>query len=190
MALLDWPVAVPTLTDGSVMLRGWTDQDADAVYETCQDTAIQRWMDVPVPFLLEHAIQFVGEQSAGQWLSQKGAPFAITCPTNGEVLGSCGLVNVDAKHLVAEVVYAIDPSARGGRVAQRAVGILCEWAFREIGMSRLEFYIETENAASRAVAERVGCRQEGLLRTRGSRGDVVVYALIKTDAPAHQERSV
>lgn len=81
MTRLDWPAAVPTLTDGSVMLRGWTNQDADAVYAACQDPEIQRWMDVPVPYLLEHAIQFVAEQSAEQWSSQKGAPFAITSPT-------------------------------------------------------------------------------------------------------------
>lgn len=86
MTLLDWPLAVPTLTDGSVMLRGWIDEDADAVYAACQDAEIQRWMDIPVPYLLEHAIQFIGEQSAGQWSSQQGAPFAITCPANGGVL--------------------------------------------------------------------------------------------------------
>lgn len=187
MTILGWPVVVPTLTDGSVMLRGWIDQDADAVYAACQDAEIQRRMDVPVPYLLEHATQYVGEQSAGQWLSQTGAPFAITRPANGEVLGSCGLVNVDARHLVAEVVCAVAPSARGGRVAQRAVGILCEWAFREIGMARLEFYIEPGNGASQAVAERVGCRQEGPLRNKvlsgGSRRDMAVYALINTDAP-------
>jgi RimJ/RimL family protein N-acetyltransferase len=184
MTVLDWPVAVPTLTDGSVMLRGWSDRDADAVYAACQDAEIQRWMDVPVPYRLEHAIRFVGEQSVGQWSSQKGAPFAITRPAGGEVLGSCGLVNVDARHLVAEVVYAVAPSARGGRVAQRAVGLLCRWAFREIGLARLEFYIEAGNAASRAVAERVGCRQEGVLRDRvligASRRDIVVYALLSS----------
>ncbi|MDQ2894245.1 MAG: GNAT family N-acetyltransferase [Actinomycetota bacterium] len=166
MTISGWPIAVPTLTDGSVMLRGWADHDADAVYAACQNAEIQRWMDVPVPYLLEHAIQFVGEHSAEQWSSQTGAPFAITCAANGGVLGSCGLVNVDGRHLVAEVVCAVAPSARRGRVAQRAVGILCEWAFREVGMARLEFYIESGNAASRAVAERVGGRHEGLLRNK------------------------
>lgn len=193
MTLLDWPVAVPTLTDGSVMLRGWSNQDADAVYAACQDPEIQRWMDIPVPYLLEHAIQFTGEHSARQWSSQKGAPFAITDPANGGVLGSCGLINVDARHLVAEVVYAIVPSARGSGVAQRAVGILCEWAFREIGIARLEFYIGPGNAASRAVADRVGCRLEGLLRDKAlignSRRDLAIYALIKADTPARQPRS-
>ncbi|MDQ6730495.1 MAG: GNAT family N-acetyltransferase [Actinomycetota bacterium] len=57
-------------------------------------------------------------------------------------------VNVDGRHLVAEVVCAVAPSARGGRVAQRAVGILCEWVFREVSVARLEFYTEPGNAAS------------------------------------------
>lgn len=192
MTVLNWPVGVPTLTDGTVLLRGWTEQDADAVYSACQDAEIQRWMDVPVPYLHKHAVQFVGEDSAGQWSSQTGAPFAITCFATGEVLGSCGLVNVDARHLVAEVVCAVAPQVRGGGVAHRAVGTLCDWAFREIGVARLEFYIEPRNEVSRAVAARTGCRQEGLLRSKvligESRRDVALYALIATDAPTHPPR--
>ncbi len=40
MTISGWPMAVPTLTDGSVTLRGWVDQDADAVYAACQDAEI------------------------------------------------------------------------------------------------------------------------------------------------------
>jgi RimJ/RimL family protein N-acetyltransferase len=159
VTLLDWPVAVPTLTDGCVMLRGWIDQDADAVYAACQDAEIQRWMDVPVPYLLEHAIRFVGEQSAGEWLSQKGAPFAITCAADGGVLGSCGLVNVDARHVVAEVVCAV--ASHSEPLASRASG---RFAGQE-GLLRDKVVIG------------------------GSRRDMAVYALLKPDAPARPNRS-
>ena len=183
VTVLNWPVNAPTLTEGSVTLRGWTAQDADAVYAACQDAEIQRFMDVPVPFLPEHARQFVGEQSSEQWLAQKGSPFAITRSDDDQVLGSCGLVSVDAENLVAAVVYAVDPAFRGGHVAQRALGILTDWAFREVGLVRLEFHIESGNASSRSVAERLGCRYLGPQQSKteigGRQRDRVVYSLVK-----------
>ena len=184
MTMLNWPVSAPTLTEGSVTLRGWTAQDVNAVYVACQDKEIQLFMDVPVPFLPEHAIQFVGEQSTEQWLSQKGAPFAITRTDDDQVLGSCGLVGVDAENLVSAVVYAVDPEFRGVRVAQRADGILSDWAFHDIGLVRLEFHIEFGNAPSRSVAERLGCQYLGPRSNRSEiegrdRRDWVVYSLMK-----------
>jgi RimJ/RimL family protein N-acetyltransferase len=183
VTMLIWPVEAPTLTDGPVTLRKWITQDADAVYTACQDAEIQRFMDVPVPFLLEHAIQFVGEQCNEQWQSQKGAPFAITRTDDDRVIGSCGIFNVDAENLVAAVVYAVAPAFRGGGVAQRAAGILCEWAFREVGMVRLEFHIESDNESSRSVAKRLGCQYEGPQQNKKEFGgrvrDWVVYSLVK-----------
>jgi RimJ/RimL family protein N-acetyltransferase len=182
MTALRWPSTVPTLTDGWLTLRGWTAEDADAVLAACQDADTQQWMDIPVPYLPEHAAAFVAESSQ-QWSTQQGAPFAITAADDDQVLGSCGLVGVDASHLVAEVAYAVAPWARGRKVAQQAVRLLCAWAFTDVGLARLEFYIETSNVASRAVATRLGCQFEGVLRgkalIRGTRRDMALYALLK-----------
>jgi RimJ/RimL family protein N-acetyltransferase len=180
---LAWPSVVPILTDEWVTLRGWTAEDADAVLAACQDEETQRWMDVPVPFLPEHAADFVEAHSRRQWSSQQGAPFAIAAVDNDQVLGSCGLVGVTATQLVAEVVYAVAPWARGRKVAQRAARLLCDWAMTEVGLARLEFYIEPSNSASRAVATRLGGQFEGILRSkaviRGTRRDMALYALVK-----------
>ncbi len=180
---LAWPGTVPRLADGSLTLRGWTARDADAVLAACQDPDIQRWMEVPVPYLPEHAADFVGEHNQQQWSSQQGAPFAIAATDNDEVLGSCGLVAVNAHHLVAEVVCVVTPSARGRNVAQRAVRLLCDWAMIDVGLARLEFYVEPSNVASRAVATRLGCQFEGVLRSKaligGTRRDMALYALHK-----------
>jgi RimJ/RimL family protein N-acetyltransferase len=140
-------------------------------------------MDVSVPYLPEHAAHFVGEHSRQQWSSKQGAPFAIASSDDDQVLGSCGLVAVTAEHLVAEVVYAVAPWARGRSVAQRAGRLLCDWALTDLGLARLEFYVEPANAASRAVAGRLGCQFEGTLRSKaliqGTRRDMALYALLK-----------
>jgi Acetyltransferase (GNAT) domain len=79
-----------------------------------------------------------------------------------------GAVGVTAKHLVAEVVYAVAPWARGRQVAQRAVRLLCDWAMTDVGLARLEFYLEPSTIASRAVAARLGYQFEGGPLQQGS----------------------
>jgi RimJ/RimL family protein N-acetyltransferase len=123
-------------------------------------------MDVPVPFLPEHAADFVGAHAELQWSSRRGAPFAITASNGDQVLGSCGLVAIDAGDLVAQVVCGVDPAARGRKVARRAGRLLCDWALKDVGFARLEFYIEPTNAASRAVAVHLGWQLEGILRSK------------------------
>ena len=182
MSSLVWPSTVPVLSDGQVTLREWTSDDADAVFAACQDPDIQRWMDVPVPYLPEHAADFVGPQSQQQWSSQQGAPFAITAADDDQALGSCGLVAVSSVHLVAEVLCAVSGPARGRKVASRAVRMLCDWALADVGLVRLEFYVEPSNVGSRALVARLGAQFEGVLRgkalRRGTRRDMALYALL------------
>jgi RimJ/RimL family protein N-acetyltransferase len=180
---LAWPDSVPLHSDGWLTLRGWNAGDAGAVLAACQDADTQRWIDVPVPYLRQHAADFVGQQSRQQWSSRQGAPFAITTADDDQVLGACGLVGVSAAHLVGEVVCAVAPWARSRKVATRAVRLLCDWALSDVGLARLEFYVEPSNVASKALAARLGCQFEGILRSKaliqGTRRDMALYALLR-----------
>lgn len=181
MADIDWTTQQPTLDAGGVRLRPWRESDIDQVVASCQDPEIQRWTTVPVPYLRDHAVDFVESMAPEQWSDRSGALFCVAGPDD-RVLGSCGLVAVDAEHLVAEVGYWVAAEARGAGVAQRSITALAAWALGDGGMQRLEFYIEPANLASCGVAERVGCVREGVLRgkalARGNRVDLVLYSIV------------
>jgi Acetyltransferase (GNAT) domain len=71
----------------------------------------------------------------------------------------------------------------GGKASLPAVRLLCAFAFGELGVERLEAYIEPDNVASRRVVESLGFSEEGLARARelpvyGERRDMVVYSLL------------
>ena len=175
--MLIWPCTAPVLTDGGITLRPWRADDADSVLAACQDAEIQRWMDVPVPFLAEHAVAFV-DNAQQQWASRQGTPFAIDDVPGERATGSCGLVAVRAGDLAAEVVCAVAPWARRRKVASRAARLLCGWAIAELGLARLEVHIEPANVASKAIAVKLGCRFEGLHReTSGARKETELYVL-------------
>ena len=160
MLLADWPHSAPVLDDDVLRLRGWLPIDAPFVMQACQDSVIQRWLPVPVPYLPEDAVDFVGCFSCREWRAGHGAPFAITEASTDRLLGAISLKDVDRALRTAELGYWVAPAARGQGVASRSICLLSDWAF-EIGLERLILLIEPGNVASRAVAERAGALEAG-----------------------------
>jgi RimJ/RimL family protein N-acetyltransferase len=181
MPSLNWPEAIPTLTDGAVTLRAWAAEDAEAILAACQDPVMQHSIPIPVPYLPEHARGFVENFAPQQWSSRSGAPFAAVDAETGRLLAAPSLKAINSDQKVAEVGYWVAPWARGQKVAQRAVRLMCDWALTDLGLRRLEFFIEPANAASCIVAERVGALREELFRDkeviRGTSRDIARYAL-------------
>ncbi|MGN9779238.1 GNAT family N-acetyltransferase [Micromonospora sp. H33] len=152
------------ITEAGLLLRPWRATDADAVHRACQDPDIQRWTTVPRPYLPEHARWFVSEFSDRQWKEGVGAPFAVCDAASGELLGSCGLVSVDARRGSGEIGYWTAPWARGHGVTVRAARAVARWAFDDLELRRLTWQAEVGNHVSRLVALRTGFRIEGRLR--------------------------
>jgi RimJ/RimL family protein N-acetyltransferase len=67
------------------------------------------------------------------------------------------------------------------------VRLVSRWAFRDLGLQRLQLTTDPDNAASQRVAERAGFTREGLLRawlpTKDGRRDSVMFALLPGDLP-------
>ncbi|MGY1841153.1 MULTISPECIES: GNAT family N-acetyltransferase [unclassified Modestobacter] len=84
--------------------------------------------------------------------------------------------------------YWVDRSVAGRGVASLAVALVCDHAFGPVGLHRLQADIRPENRPSRRLVERLGFRQEGLLRgyldIDGAWRDHLAYALLAEDAPA------
>jgi 8-oxo-dGTP pyrophosphatase MutT (NUDIX family) len=83
--------------------------------------------------------------------------------------------------------WALDPGATGHGYATRAVRLLVDYAFRAVGLDRVEAYVDPANDRAMRVATRSGLRREGVLRGHGvvdeTREDRVVLARLATDPP-------
>src|SRR4029450_6519255 len=81
----------PPLTDGTVLLRPWTDADIPAVAEACRDPEIGHWIDdIPSPYTRADARAYVAACRRG-WKDGNLWAFAVTDATTGAVLGSLGI---------------------------------------------------------------------------------------------------
>lgn len=152
------------LTVDELLIRPWRAEDADAVYRACQDPLIQRWTTVPKPYLREHAVEFTGARSAAGWRDGSSAHFGVFDAGTGELLGSNGVVGIDARTATGELGYWTAPWARGRDVTVRASREVARWAFDALELRRLVWQAMVGNWGSRLVALRAGFRIDGRLR--------------------------
>ena len=96
--------------------------------------------------------------------------------------GMAALVQVELDMGEAELGYIVAPDARGRGVAGRAIKLLARWAFREVGLARLEAWVDVSNEPSKRVAERAGFTFEGIRRSvhfkADQRADMAIYSLL------------
>ena len=150
----------PVLTDGTLTLRPWRVDDADAVYRACQDPDIQRWTQVPVPYTRADAEGFVTEFAPAAWRGGTGVVFAVVDGSDS-LLASIGVVDLDRPNRSCEIGYWVAPDARRRGVASGATALLSAWVGEAFDVDRVELYTAPENVASQGVAARAGFRRDG-----------------------------
>jgi len=153
-------LTVPVLDDGVVRLRPPELDDADVVFECCNDADAARFTTLPWPYERRHAIEWI-EESTRCWADGVRASFVIADASTGELLGTMGLVRLDRDEDIAEVGYLVKREARGRGVAPRAVQLVSGWVLRDLGFGRLELQTDVRNVASQRVAEKAGFVREG-----------------------------
>ncbi|MFI8196387.1 GNAT family N-acetyltransferase [Streptomyces sp. NPDC085942] len=181
-------LTVPSLSAGpDFVLRPWEMSDVPLVREASRDPYIPLVTTVPAPYSDAAAEAFVRRQ----WeraATGAGYPFAVVRSRDRRPVGAIGLWLRELPEGRASLGYWLVPSARGRGVARAALRTVSGWALRDLGIPRLQLYIEPWNTASARVAEGAGFRREGLLRgwqlIGGERRDMEVYALLNTDGPA------
>ena len=176
----------PTLTlhAEDLVLRDWQERDAPALEPVCGEWDVCQFTTVPWIYSVEAArawIARVGERRA----SGSGLALAITHRDRPNPIGNVNLVRFSEDGREAALGYWLLPSARGYGFAVGAALILCAWGFQELRLARIELAILPENAASHAVAKRLGARQEGVRvashEAGGHRWDMVIYSLSQSD---------
>ena len=144
--------------------------------EACNDPEISRWIPViPSPYTEEDALAFVRGRRPVDVDN-----LAITL--NGAVVGAIG-IGVNSANRRGTIGYWVAAPARGQGVCTRAFRLLSRWALDDLELRRLELVTDPDNRASQRVAEKVGFRREGVLRSHllhldGRLRDSVMFSLL------------
>ena len=102
-----------------------------------------------------------------------------------ESVGVCCLGDFDFDSQRCEIGYDIKRRFWNQGYATKTIKAITEYAFKELGLNRVEAFISPENKASIRVLEKCGYSYEGLLRQRdlikGKLEDAYVMALLKDE---------
>jgi ribosomal-protein-alanine N-acetyltransferase len=156
-------MAQPELVvDDNLVLRPWEDTDVPVVVTAYADPDIQKW-----------AIRSVDEAEAHEWIKAWAAMWAaetdaswavVSRSDRSVVLGRVALRRISLKEGMGEMTYWTLPQARRKGFASRSVMGLSAWAFKGLGLHRLDLLHSVQNKASCHVATAAGYELEGTLR--------------------------
>ncbi|HUG68127.1 MAG TPA: GNAT family protein [Pirellulaceae bacterium] len=166
-----------------IQIRQYHADDVNAIYEAVMESKPQLspWMPwCHANYSRQDLVTWVeGRPSA--WERDESWSFVIVDATR-RLLGTCGIHRLDLNNRNGELGYWVRSSATRQGIASQATRKLCEWAFAEKGLHRVEIIMSVENIASQRVAENAGAVREGILRQRlllnGRRHDAALYSIL------------
>jgi ribosomal-protein-serine acetyltransferase len=115
-----------------------------------------------------------------------GLQTAIVDP-GGRIVGMVGLHEVEWMHRTSSIGYWLARDEQGRGTMTEAVRAYVDYGFATLKLNRIAIRAAVENARSRAIPQRLGFREEGVLRGIERIGDRtldgVVYAMLAADWP-------
>jgi ribosomal-protein-alanine N-acetyltransferase len=97
------------------------------------------------------------KDKTGQW-------WAICSADDAVFYGACGFNGWSHQHQKAEIGFWLLPEHQGKGIMNEAMPIICHYAFKTMGLHRIEAMVETPNTASKKVLEKAGFMLEGTLK--------------------------
>jgi ribosomal-protein-serine acetyltransferase len=101
------------------------------------------------------------------------------------IVGVIGFNSIDWQNRIAHIGYWLDAESRGNGLVTRGCSALIDYAFNELELNRIEIHCAEGNTKSRAIPEKLGFSQEGLVRQAewlyDHFVDHVIYGMLATE---------
>ncbi|MEI6873913.1 MAG: GNAT family protein [Spirochaetota bacterium] len=168
---------LPKLEGSLVFLSPISLDDADRYAEWLNDLSTTRFLH-----LSSFQVTLHGEREALANLS-KAHNYAIVERTSGELLGNCGLMDIDHLHRSAEVgIFIGEEAMRGRGYGTEALRLLADYAFNVLNIHNLMLRTYDYNGRGLASYRKIGFREIGRRREArfygGSYHDIVYMDLL------------
>jgi RimJ/RimL family protein N-acetyltransferase len=119
----------------------------------------------------------------------RGAYWAVIDPRTGDAVGMTSYLNPDPENRRLEIGSTwLSRDAQGTGMNPATKLLLLSRAFDDLGCIAVEFRVHWHNHQSRRAVERLGAKQDGVLRNHtifanGTVRDTVVYSIIDAEWP-------
>lgn len=147
----------PRLEATGVLLRRLDRADAPALFAAHSDEQTHQYWSGPAHKTVEQTADYIQGT-----IDLPGAHAWAITESGGEALGRIALFAV--RDGVGEVGVIMRREATGRGLASKALKLVDEYGFAELGLHRIAADIDPDNSASISLFLRAGYQREGLLR--------------------------
>lgn len=178
--------------DGSTALTMVALPDAEELFALTDSSRhyLREWLPwVDATKTPEDTRNFI-QSALNQYANNNG--FHCCIRYKGKIAGVIGFHHVDWINRKAAIGYWLGQKYQGRGIMTNCCRALVEFAFSQLQLNRVEIRVASGNGKSRAIPERLGFVQEGILRETewlyDHFVDSVVYAMLQRDWLVHFNR--
>jgi ribosomal-protein-alanine N-acetyltransferase len=164
-----------------LVLRRYAHADTSDVLGFVSHPSVAKILSERIPATKEGVRKYIDLQNSYQpFEKDKVFEIAIERKEDGKVIGLLGLIRQDQEQ--GEIGCALGVEYRGQGYGTEAIKAMIDYGFNSLGLHRIHADTSTDNIASCRIMERLGMRQEGLLKgavyEQGKWVDRHVYAML------------
>lgn len=156
---------IPTLRTERLTLRAFREGDLDAFATMQADPEVMRFLGTGQPRSRKETWEGMA-RALGQWALRGTGLFALEHSESGSFAGRVGILHPEGWP-EPEIAYALARPFWGQGLACEAASAVRDWAWSARGLDRLASFILPANAASLAVARRLGAERTGTIEIHG-----------------------
>jgi ribosomal-protein-serine acetyltransferase len=163
------------------VLRAYTEDDAAELTAVVAENRehLAPWLPWAATYGHQDSLDFIARTRAQ---IEAGDGFEGAILVDGQLVGGAGLHSVDRLNRLTSIGYWLAADAQGSGLMTATVAVLLDHAFGELTLHRVVIEAVLDNARSRAIPERLGFTEEGVLRgaklVRGRYEDAALYAML------------
>lgn len=132
-------------------LRPWQDSDLESLAEICSDPVVMKYVGSGELWPVERCLAFIKKNT--RLLEERGfCQWAVELKDSGQMIGFCGFVPYDGD---IEIGWRLTSRCHGLGLGLEAAKAAIQFA-QHAGMTRAVARVQTENAASLRLAQRLG----------------------------------
>jgi RimJ/RimL family protein N-acetyltransferase len=157
----DYPIATERL-----LLRPTMPSDAAAIHAYQSRADVCRYIPYSPRTLDEVAARLTRPDVTKSTLDEAGQAIVLAVVRRDDdvLVGDVMLAWTSREHGTGEIGYVLNPAYQGNGYATEAADAALRLGFDGLGLHRIIARIDARNAASAAVLQRIGMRQEAYLR--------------------------
>lgn len=175
---------LPQVGTERLALRRVRQSDLDDIYAYACDPDVSRYTSWAPHTSPDETRQFV-RRVLDAYLEKRVANWGIELKAERRLIGMGGYIWWDPLQSAGELGYVLGKPYWGQGLMTEAVRAMIDFGFQRMALNRIVIRMDPRNIGSWRVAEKCGCRFEGIARqaiyAKGRFADLMVWAILRDD---------